>query len=127
MSADSWVDKVSPLDQEDDEPEEVDVDLDSMADEAMGKPTTVKIDGRVIHVAHAADWTSSAMRAAASGDWDTWAREVIDDDEEYQTWEDANLRNTHIEAVFNQCSRQARMSLGKSQRRSGPRRNSRKR
>lgn len=123
-SVDSWVDKVSPLDQED---EEVDVDLDAMADEAKGKPTTVRIDKKILHVAHARDWPSSAMRAAANGDWDTWARDVIEDDEEYQVWEDANLPNSQIEAVFNQCGRQARMSMGKSQRRSGPRRSSQKR
>lgn len=118
-------DNVLPL--EDGEPEEVDVDLDAMADEVKGKPTTVRIDGKVIHVAHARDWPSSAMRAAANGDWDAWARDVIEDDEEYQVWEDANLPNGQIEAVFNQCGRQARMSMGKSTRHSGSRRNSQRR
>lgn len=112
---------------EDDELEEVDVDLDEMSDERAGKPTTVRLSGTVIHVAHAGDWSSSAMRAASTGDWDAWARDVIDDDKEYQIWEEANLRNSQIEAVFAQCGRQARMSAGKSQRRGGSRHNSRKR
>jgi hypothetical protein len=107
------------VESQDDEPEEVDVDLDAIGDEVAGEPTTVKLSGTIIHILHVGDWTSSAMRAAASGDWNTWAREVIEDDKEYQVWEDANLRNTRIEAVFDQCSRQARMSAGKSQRRTG--------
>jgi hypothetical protein len=106
---------------------DVDVDLDALGNEATGEPTTVKLDGKIIHVQHAGDWTSTAMRAAASGDWDTWAREVIDDDDEYKTWEQADLRNSQVEAVFTQCGRQARMSAGKSQRRGGSRRGSRRR
>lgn len=107
--------------------EDVDVDLDAIGTEATGEPTTVKLDGMVIHIQHAGDWTSGAMRAASNGDWDEWARAVIDNDEEYQTWEDANLRNAQIEAVFNQCGRKARMTQGKSQRRSGSHRPTRKR
>lgn len=106
--------------------EDADVDLDAIGKEAAGTPTTVKLDGTIIHVQHAGDWTSSAMRAASSGDWDTWAREVIDSDEEYQVWEDANLRNNQIEAVFQQCGRQARMSQGKQERRSGSRQRTRR-
>jgi hypothetical protein len=102
--------------------EEVDVDLDSMETAAAGKPTTVKLDGVIIHIQHAGDWSASAMRAAASADWDSWARAVIDDDTEYQVWEDADLTNNQVEAVFIQCGRSARMSAGKSARRSGQRR-----
>jgi hypothetical protein len=114
-------------DESEDDLEDVDVDLDAMGREATGDPTRVKLDGVVIHVAHAGDWSSSAMRAASMGDWDTWAREVIDDDREYQIWEDADLRNTQIEAVFQQCGRAARLNAGKSQRRGGSRRSSRRR
>jgi hypothetical protein len=114
-------------DEPEDDLEDVDVDLDAMGREATGDPTRVKLDGVVIHVAHAGDWSSSAMRAASMGDWDTWAREVIDDDREYQIWEDADLRNTQIEAVFQQCGRAARLNAGKSQRRGGSRRSSRRR
>ena len=119
-------DNVTRLDA-DEEDEDVDLDLDAMGNEAEGTPTTVKLDGIIIHIQHAGDWTSSAMRAASNGDWDTWARAVIDNDNEYQVWEDADLRNTQIEAVFQQCSRRARMTMGKSQKRSGSRRNTRKR
>lgn len=110
--------------------EEVDVDLDLISEtlrkEAVGQSTTVRINGTILHVAHAGDWSSSAMRAAASGDWETWAREVIDDDAEFETWMEADLRNFEIEAIFNECGRQARLSMGKSRRPSGTRRNSRR-
>jgi hypothetical protein len=111
--------------------EDVDLDLDALDDqlrrEALGTATTVRLDGVVVHIAHAGDWSSGAMQAASTGDWDTWAREVIEDQEEYRSWEEADLRNYQIEAVFRECGRQARMSMGKSQRRSGSRRNTRKR
>jgi hypothetical protein len=67
------------------------------------------------------------MQAASGGDWDTWARQVIEDDEEFKVWEGADLRNYQIEAVFKECGRQARMSMGKSQRRSGSRGRTRRR
>jgi hypothetical protein len=114
----------------DDDDIEVDVDLDLLSDtlrkEAVGESTTVRIDGTIIHVAHAGDWSSSAMRSAATGDWEAWAREVIFDDEEFQAWVDADLHNYQIEAVFNECGRQARLNMGKSRRQSGSRRTSRR-
>jgi hypothetical protein len=120
------------VDAPDDEPEEdVDVDLDAMDDalrrEAVGEQTTVKIRGKILHISHAGEWSSTAMRAASSGDWDTWAREVIDDDREFRVWADSDLRNYQIEAVFAECGRQSRMNLGKSQRHTGSRRGTRRR
>jgi len=101
----------------------VDVDLDlideTLRKEVIGEKTTVRVDGKVIHVSHAKDWSSTAMRAASAGDWDTWAREVIDDDEEFRIWVACDLHNYQIEAVFNECGRQSRMNMGKSRRRSG--------
>lgn len=114
----------------DPEDEDVDVDLDLISEtlkrEVVGDPVTVRIDGMVIHILHAGEWPSSAMRAATSGDWETWARAVIEDDEEYETWLDADLKNYQIEAVFNESGRQARMTMGKSRRQSGSRKRSRK-
>jgi hypothetical protein len=118
-------DNVTPLDQTEDE--DVDVDLDAMESEARGEPTTVRLDGIIIHIQHAGDWTASAMRAAANADWDAWARAVIDNDDEYQVWEDADLSNNQVEAVFTQCGRSARMSAGKSAKRTGSRRSMRRR
>lgn len=110
------------------EPEDVDVDLDVLDEalrrESLGEPTTVRIDDKVIHISHSGDWPSSAMRAAATGDWETWARSVIEDDAEFQAWADADLRNYQIEAVFTECGRQARLNMGKSARLSGSRRRS---
>ena len=110
---------------------DVDQDLDALDEqlrrEAVGKPTTVKISGNVIHVTHANAWTSTAMRAAGTAQWDTWAREVIDDDEEFALWVGADLQNYQIEAVFAECGRQARLNQGKSRGPSGSRNRSKRR
>jgi hypothetical protein len=104
----------------------VDVDLDLLDEvlrkEYVGEAITVRIDGKVIHIAHAKEWSSTAMRAASGGDWDTWAREVINDDDEFKIWVEADLLNYQVEAVFDECGRQSRMNMGKSGRRSGSRR-----
>jgi hypothetical protein len=113
-----------------DDEEAVDVDLDllddTLRDERLGRPTTVRIDGKVIHVLHAGDWSSTAMRAAGVGDWDTWAEQVIPDPDEYKLWDSADLRNYQIEAIFQECGRQARMTMGKSRRPGGSRPRSRR-
>jgi len=123
---------LGPVDRhDDDEEQEVDIDLDLLDEvlrrEALGQATTVKLDGKVIHILHAGDWSSSAMSAATQGQWEVWAREVIEDDTEYQTWLDADLRNYQMEAVFAECARQARLNMGKSRRPSGSRHRSRRR
>lgn len=109
---------------------EVDVDLDLLDEalrrESVGEPTTVRIDGKVIHIMHAGEWPSSAMRAASVGNWEDWATAVITDSAEYEAWLEADLANYQIEAVFAECGRQARMSMGKFRRSSGSSRNSRR-
>lgn len=114
-----------------DESEEVDLDLDldseSLRKEAVREPTTVRLNGTVIHIMHTGDWPQSAMAQAANGDWGQWARLVIENDEEYQVWMDADLRNYQIEAVFQECGRSARMTMGKSVRPSGSSRRTRRR
>jgi hypothetical protein len=111
-------------------PEEVDVDLDALDEalrrEAVGESTTVRIDGTVVHLMHASAWPSSAMRAANTGDWETWARAVIPDDKEFSAWVEADLANYQVEAVFAECGRQARMSAGKSAKLSGSSRRGRR-
>jgi hypothetical protein len=120
-----------PAERDEEEPEEVDLDLDlideQLRKERLGKATTVRIDGAVIHILHAGDWSSEAMRAASIGNWEQWAEAVIPDKEEYEIWLEADLRNYQIEAVFMECGRQSRMSMGKSPRPSGSRKRSRKR
>jgi hypothetical protein len=113
-----------------DEPE-VDLDLDLMDDqlrkERVGEPVTVRIDGTVIHITNAADWSSSAMELASTGNWSGWAREVIEDDDEYKVWDSMDLKNYQVEAVFDECGRSARLDSGKSRRQSGSRRGSQRR
>jgi hypothetical protein len=110
---------------------EVDIDLDEMQDqlhaEAVGKATTVRIDGKVIHIMHAGDWTSTAYRAMMNGDFDTWAQEAILDERELKVWQDADLRLFEMEAVVTQCARTSRLGLGKSRKSSGSSRRTRRR
>lgn len=101
------------------DPDAVDLDLkaeDARLRESVGKPTTVRIDGKVIHIAHAAEWPSSAMQAAAKGQWDEWAQEVIADPDEFQAFRDADLLNYQLEAVFDACARKGNLSARKSRR-----------
>lgn len=110
---------------------EVDLDLDLMDEqlrnERVGKPVTVRIDGTVIHITNAADWSSSAMELASQGNWTGWAREVIENDDEYKVWLGADLKNYQVEAVFDECGRSSRMDAGKFRKQSGSRRGSQKR
>jgi hypothetical protein len=99
--------------------EVVDLDLtveDKRLREAVGKPTTVRIDGMIIHIAHAAEWPASSMRAATQGNWEDWAAGVIPDDDERVAFIDADLANYQLEAVFELCGKAASASRGKSKR-----------
>jgi len=101
--------------------DEVEVDLDlTVADarlrEAVGKPTTVRIDGVVVHIMHTAEWSATAMKAASNGDWDAWAQEVIIDDKERAAFIDEDLLNYQLEAIFELCGKAAKMKPGKSRR-----------
>jgi hypothetical protein len=128
VTADEWTPVDGPAPQ-DDAPVDVDLDLidESLRKEVIGQPVTVRLDGNVIHVSHAKDWSSTAMRAASAGDWDVWAREVIDNDDEFRIWVEADLKNYQVEAVFEECGRQSRMNMGKSRKRSGSAMNFRRR
>lgn len=113
------------------EDEEVDLDLDlegeQLRQERVGKPITVRVGGKIIHILHPGAWPASAMRGAGNGDWDAWAQGVIDDPDELKLWMDLDLENFQIEAVFAKCGENSRLTVGKSQRRSGSRANTRKR
>jgi hypothetical protein len=120
-----------PEPQDTPEDEEVDLDLDlegeQLRQERVGKPTTVRVDGHVIHIIHPGAWPSSAMRGAGMGDWDVWAQGVINDPDELKLWMELDLENYQIEAIFEKCGQNARMTVGKSARRSGSRARMRKR
>ena len=125
---------LEPVESEDEQPLDgevvVDVDLDEQDEalraEAVGEPTTVRLKGKVFHIVHTGDWSSKAMKAAAEGDWDGWAIEVLPE-HEYPDWDELNLKNYQIEAVFVKCGEKAAMNAGKSQRLSGSRQRSRRR
>lgn len=102
-----------------DEDEVVDLDLkaeDARLREAIGKPTSIRIADKVVHVQHVADWSSTAMKAAVQGEWDTWAIETIIDEDEANHFIDADLANYQLEAVFETCSKGGNQSRGKSKR-----------
>jgi hypothetical protein len=109
---------------------EVDIDLDDLQDqlgaEAEEKPTTVRINGKIIRIVHAGNWPATAYRAMLQGDFDTWAEGVILNDKELKVWMDADLTLAEMEAVVTQCARSARLGRGKSQRQSGSSRNARR-
>lgn len=110
--------------------EEVDLDLDAddaLLREAVGKPTVVRLNGTIIHIDHAAEWSNEAMAAASNGIWETWAREVIKDDVEFMAFQDANLVNYQLEAIFTECGKLAQQTMGKSGRSGRSSRNTRKR
>ena len=113
------------------EDEEIDLDLDAegerLRQERVGEPTKIKVGGKIIHIRHAGAWPGSAMRGAGQGDWDSWAEGVIDDPDELKVWFALDLENYQIEAVFQKCGENARVTMGKSQRRSGSRTTMRKR
>jgi hypothetical protein len=113
-----------------DDTEVVDLDLDAddaRLREAVGEPTTVRLDGVVVHIDHAAEWSNTAMRAATNGDWDTWAAEVIGDEKELKVFLDADLVNYQLEAIFTECGKAAQVELGKSRNSSHSSRNRRRR
>lgn len=99
--------------------ESVDLDLkaeDSRLREALGKPTTINLpDGGVVHIANIGEWGGPAMKAASQGNWDNWAAEVIDDEDELAAFQEADLVNYQLEAVFEACSKTGNVS-GKSKR-----------
>jgi hypothetical protein len=112
---------------EQEEPEElsgnvIDLDLDkedALLREAVGKSTFLRMHGTVIEVMHPSLWTTAAMDAISDARWHVWAREVIEDDEQYDVFVDANLRNYQMEAIYERCGKDAGKDLGKSKK-SGP-------
>lgn len=99
--------------------ETVDLDLkaeDARLREAVGKPTSIRVEDTVVHIQHAGEWSSAASKAAANADWDGWADEVILDEDECQAFKDANLMLYQIEAIFEVCGRKGNMNSGKSKR-----------
>jgi hypothetical protein len=113
-----------------DNEQEFDLDLkaeDSRLREALGTPTKINLpDGGAIHVAAIGEWNGAAMKAAAQADWDSWAAEVIDDEDELQAFLDADLQNYQLEAVFEACSRTGGVQ-GKSKRSGSSSRGTRRR
>lgn len=114
-------DKGKPMPHDEVQPDEEVIDLDLKAEdsrlrEAIGRPTSVRIDEVVIHIDHVSDWSATAMKAAVRGDWDTWAQEVIKDEDECNSFIDADLANYQLEAVFDKCANTGGVTSGKSKR-----------
>lgn len=99
-------------------PEEDDIDLDLDAEdellrEAIGTPIRIKVGGKVVEIPHPTSWPYAANQASVRSDFDTWAAEVLSEDD-CKIWQDAHLRNYQVNAVFDKINRRAGVSPGKS-------------
>jgi hypothetical protein len=99
---------------------EVDLDLDkedSLLREAIGKPTRVRIKGKVFEFKHMSLWLSSALDAAAESDYDTWAEDVIEDPGQREAFKELDLRIYQVKALFKELTENADNESGKSSKR----------
>ncbi len=102
--------------------ERVDLDLDAedkALREAIGLDTSVKFKGRTVHFAHPMTWSNQAMDASISGDFGSWAREVIRDEEELEHFLAQNPLIYQFEAIFKACVSSSGLDVPKSAQ-SGP-------
>ncbi len=115
---------------EPEETEDVDLDLDledANLREAIGKPTTIRIGGRVLTFPHHLEWTHDQTRMMTLGMWDQWAQSLLSEDD-WKAWQDASLKNYQFEAITQRMlANMGAASPGKSQRRSPSRQNKRRR
>jgi hypothetical protein len=96
---------------------DLDLDLeDAVLRESVGKPTVVRVHGKVIKIQHPSLWSTTAMKAVNNADWVAWAQEVIEDPDEYRHFEECNLLNFQMQAIFKRCGQDAGSDLGKSKR-----------
>jgi hypothetical protein len=117
----------TPHDQ--DENAEVDLDLDAedtLLREALGKPVTVRVGGKVISVPHSKAWPHTANTAARIADFDNWAALVLSP-EDYKVFDGANLKNYQVDALFEAIRKHTGMGPGKSPSSQGSSRSTRKR
>lgn len=96
--------------------EPVDLDLDAedvLLREAVSRPITVKVAGKVITVPHPDAWPHAANEAAFRADFSTWARGALSD-EDFKAFVAANLRNYQVQAIFKHVNRRNGTDPGKS-------------
>jgi hypothetical protein len=108
----------------------IDFDLDkedALLREAVGKSTFLRIQGSVIEVMHPSLWSTKAMDAISDARWHVWARDCIEDDDQYDAFVEANLRNYQMKAIYERCGKDGGKDLGKSKRRAQSSRGTQKR
>jgi hypothetical protein len=96
--------------------DDVDLDLDAedtLLREAIGRPVTVRVGGKVITVPHPTEWPHTANEAATRGDFSAWASEVLSEDD-LKVFTDARLRNYQVTAIFEHVNKRAGVGPGKS-------------
>ena len=109
--------------------DDVDLDLDAedqLLREAIGRPLTVRVAGKVISVPHPTEWPHTANEAATSADFSAWAREVLSADD-HAVFLAAGLRNYQVSAIFEHVNKRAGVSPGKSPGSGGSSKSTRKR
>jgi hypothetical protein len=114
---------------DDDEDLAVDLDLDAddaLLREAIGAPTTIRLNGKVLTVPHMKDWEHNATQFMSQGLFAAWARRVMSDDD-FKAFQDAELKNYQVERIVEICQRNSGTTAGKRSRPSPSSRSTRKR
>jgi hypothetical protein len=102
--------------------EVADFDLDAEDNrlrEAVGRPTAIRVKGKIVHFGHALTWSGNAMDAAVAGNFSVWAAEVIEDEEELEHFLLTKPMAYQYEAIFEQCGKTSGLDIPKSSK-SGP-------
>lgn len=97
--------------------DEVDLDLDledANLREAIGKPTRIRLGGRVLTFPHHAEWTHEQTRMMTMGMFDSWAQSLLSE-VDWKAWQAAGLRNYQFDAIVKEMlNRMGAPSQGKS-------------
>ena len=112
--------------------EEADVDLDLDAEdevlrkEAVGEPTTIRINGKVITFPHQKDWPHEASIFLNNGNSIAWAQRALTA-ADFKKFSDAKVRNYQLERIIEVVSANGGITPGKPPRRSRSSRSTRPR
>lgn len=97
------------------EDESVDLDLDAddpQLREAIGKPVTVRIGGRVIEIPLMPLWPHEAQRYASAGLYNAWADGVLSK-ADAEHFKGLTLRNYQVDALMRKVTAAAGTDPGK--------------
>lgn len=108
-------DETAPGAPERDDEDAVDLDLDAddvLLREAIGAPTTVRVNGKVLTIPHQKDWPHIASAFLGQGSFSAWARRVMSP-QDFERFEAADLHNYQVEQIVRLISEAAGIPPGK--------------